>query len=124
MLYIVFERTLKLIKQHGLTIKELQEILGFEKTALYKWNSPKIPQPDKLIKVADYFHVTVDYLVGRTDSPYPDDSAFQDKAEIIEVLETMSLTELDEQAIIDQLKTFYSYVDKKRAKENQISESE
>ena len=33
-----------------------------------KWKSGNVPKEDTLTKLADYFHVSVDYLLGR-DSP-------------------------------------------------------
>lgn len=118
-MYITFQRVQLLAEREGITIKDLQQLLGFGKTALYKWNSPAIPQVDSLIKIADYFHVSVDYLVGRTDNPSFEDITYkQSTLRIIEELEKMELSNLDEQTIVDHLQIFHQYIlDKQSNKE-------
>jgi transcriptional regulator with XRE-family HTH domain len=48
--------------------KQLGSLLGVTQQAVQKWEKG-IAQPDidALIKIADLFDVTVDYLIGRTD---------------------------------------------------------
>ena len=41
--------------------------IGVSATAVYKWKEGTIPNGEILMKIADYFHVSVDYLLGRTD---------------------------------------------------------
>lgn len=118
-MYIVFQRIQDLADRDGISMKQLHENLGFEKTSLYKLNSSAIPQSDKLLKIADYFHVAVDYLVGRTDNPSFEDITYkQSTLRIIEELEKMELSNLDEQTIVDHLKIFHQYIlDKQSNKE-------
>lgn len=68
----VLERVKQLAKKQGISIVELEEKLGFGRNSLYAWKN-KMPSNDKLIKVADYFNVSLDYLVGRTDKKLPFD---------------------------------------------------
>lgn len=65
-----FDRVKLLCKKRGLSIVELEEKLGFSRNSLYSWkiNNPSV---DKLEKVADFFHVTTDFLLGR-ESVEPD----------------------------------------------------
>lgn len=35
------------------------------------WRGGSIPKGDVLTKIADYFHVSIDYLLCRTDDPAP-----------------------------------------------------
>ena len=35
----------------------------------YYERGERVPTSDTLIKLADYFNVSIDYLVGRTDNP-------------------------------------------------------
>ena len=64
----LFERIKKLADERKISITQLQEDLGMSKNYLYKWNvedaNPKI---ELLKKVADYFNVSIDYLIGRTN---------------------------------------------------------
>lgn len=46
------------------TAVELEEKLGFSRNSLYSRKRNK-PSVEKLQKVADYFHVSTDYLLGR-----------------------------------------------------------
>lgn len=63
-----FSKGLKSSVKRGISISELENRIGFGKNSIYKWKtqSPKI---ETLQKVADYFHVSTDYLLGRTDDP-------------------------------------------------------
>lgn len=48
----------------GISIAELERNLGLGNSTIRKWDTNK-PNVEKLQKVADYFHVTTDYLLGR-----------------------------------------------------------
>ena len=65
---MLFERVKELSNKRGLSISELEDRIGFGKNSIYKWKkqSPKI---ETLQKVADYFQVSADFLLGRTDNP-------------------------------------------------------
>ena len=63
-----FERVKKLADSQKISILELESRLGFGKNSLYRWKTSS-PASDKLQKVADYFGVSTDYLLGRTDNP-------------------------------------------------------
>lgn len=62
----VFDRVKLLANKQGISIVELEEKLGFGRNSLYSWKT-KTPNGDRLTKVADYFGVTIDYLLGRPD---------------------------------------------------------
>ncbi|AEY65383.1 helix-turn-helix transcriptional regulator [Clostridium sp. BNL1100] len=49
-----------------ITPTELERILGFGKGVIRNWDKVS-PTSDKLKRVADYFNVTTDYLLGRSD---------------------------------------------------------
>lgn len=60
------ERIKKLCESRGITVPTLEERLAIPNNTIYQWNKRK-PNTDRLEKVADYFNVSVDYLLGRTD---------------------------------------------------------
>ena len=62
-----FERVKLLADKQKISIVELEERLGFSRNSLYAWKRNN-PSSDKLQKVADYFNVSTDYLLGRTDN--------------------------------------------------------
>ncbi|GIP63313.1 transcriptional regulator [Virgibacillus pantothenticus] len=61
-----FDRVKKLCEEQKISVVELEEKLGFGRNSLYSWKR-KIPNGANLKKVADYFDVSTDYLLGRTD---------------------------------------------------------
>lgn len=63
-----FDRLKELCEKNRISINELEEKLGIGRNSLYSWKK-NIPKGTNLIKVADYFGVTTDYLLGRTDTP-------------------------------------------------------
>lgn len=62
-----------LAKQNNLSIPKLEEILGFGGGTISRWDK-SAPTADKLQKVADYFNVSVDYLLGRSECKNPIDA--------------------------------------------------
>ncbi|EUJ25788.1 putative repressor protein [Listeria floridensis FSL S10-1187] len=64
-----FDRVKKLAENQKMSIVELEERLGFGRNSLYSWKK-KTPNGESLRKVADYFNVSTDYLLGRTEDKY------------------------------------------------------
>ncbi|GGK32982.1 transcriptional regulator [Caldalkalibacillus thermarum] len=66
------ERLKKLRKNHDLTQQKLADHLGLKRPTYAKYETGENqPDPDTLKKIADFFNVSVDYLLGRTDDPTP-----------------------------------------------------
>ena len=64
----LFERIQTLAKSRGENMQEAAEKSGLSKNFFYRWKSSE-PKGADLKKVADHFSVSVDYLLGRTDTP-------------------------------------------------------
>ncbi len=63
-----FERLLYLRTEKGLSRKELAEKLGVSVRLISYWeNNQRECDFNMLIKIADYFGVSIDYLLGRED---------------------------------------------------------
>ncbi|MGL5450496.1 MAG: helix-turn-helix domain-containing protein, partial [Lactococcus cremoris] len=60
----LFDRIKGLADKQGKNIKTVALDIGLSENAIYGWKKTK-PKADDLAKVADYFHVTVDFLLGR-----------------------------------------------------------
>ncbi|TFE02856.1 helix-turn-helix domain-containing protein [Jeotgalibacillus salarius] len=73
----VFDRVKKLADEQKISITELEERLGFGKNSLYSWKK-KVPNAAGLQKIADYFNVSTDYLLGRSEVKRFDDVDFDD----------------------------------------------
>jgi transcriptional regulator with XRE-family HTH domain len=56
-------------KKKGLTQKKLSEILGIDQTAISNWERGKgLPDNTNQLKLANFFNVSLDYLLGRDSS--------------------------------------------------------
>lgn len=64
----VFERVKKLCDGRKISINDLEKSLGYSKNTLYRLKTQQ-PGADKIQLIADYFNVSTDYLLGRTDEP-------------------------------------------------------
>lgn len=62
------ERIKKLAKDRDVSIYQLEEEINIGRNTIYQWNK-RTPSSDKLEAVANYFNVSVDYLLGRTENP-------------------------------------------------------
>lgn len=60
----MIEKINKFCKENGISISQLERELGFGKGTISKWKSSS-PSLDKVIAIADYFNVDMDYLIGR-----------------------------------------------------------
>jgi transcriptional regulator with XRE-family HTH domain len=67
---LIGERLLDLRKDAGLTQDELAAILKINKHSISSYEREKSEPPDIIkIEIANYFHVSIDYLLGVTDNP-------------------------------------------------------
>lgn len=64
----VKSRIKDLASTHGISIAELERKLNFANGSITKWDKQS-PSSERLQAVADYFDVSTDYLLGRTDTP-------------------------------------------------------
>lgn len=55
-------------KKKDKNLKEIAVAIGLSENVIYKWTTQS-PNSETLEKVADYFNVSTDYLLGRTDNP-------------------------------------------------------
>ena len=64
------DRLKQLRKARGLTQLAVQMKTGIEQALLSKFeNGERIPPTETLVKLADFYEVSVDYLLCRTDNP-------------------------------------------------------
>ncbi len=65
---IFAERTRELRTEKDITQEELGKAIGKAKSAVSNWEQgTRFPDQETLIALADYFSVTIDYLLGRSD---------------------------------------------------------
>lgn len=89
---VFYERYQKLCEQAGLKPSEDQaaKLFGTTRASISTWKTKDIvPKPQTLVNIANHFHVSVDYLLGRV----PDAVDYVDM----------------EQAVAERVKTEYEY---------------
>lgn len=67
-MFSTLERIKELAQKKGYSLQKVAEDLGFSVNYLYTLKE-KVPKSDRLQQIADYFNVSTDYLLGRTDNP-------------------------------------------------------
>lgn len=96
------ERLIELRKSIKKTQIELADYLGVTQTSYRRYeNGEAEPNIERLIKLADYYHVTLDYLVGRE---FANDAGYltEREKELLKVYR--NLTERNQQTLIDESK--------------------
>ena len=78
----------ELRKSHGLKAEQIADVLGVNRrTFVYYESGEREPTVEQLVLLADYFDVSVDYLVGRT--PVKSGMAEPNKTFVQALLEVM-----------------------------------
>ncbi len=66
-----YERLYNECKISGITVTKLTLELGLSSSNATAWKNGRIPKTEVLQKIADYFDVTVDYLLGTSNQKRP-----------------------------------------------------
>ena len=67
-MFSTLEKIKELALKRGISLQKVAEDLGYSINYLYTLKE-KTPKSDRLQEIADYFNVSTDYLLGRTDTP-------------------------------------------------------
>ena len=67
-MFSTFEIVKDLCEKQGISLNTLEEKLGLGKNSLYGLKRNQ-PSAERLQQIADYFNVSTDYLLGRTENP-------------------------------------------------------
>ena len=62
----IYDKILELCKSKGIDKTTLEKECGFSQNSINKWKN-STPSVDRIIKVANYFNISTDYLLGLTD---------------------------------------------------------
>lgn len=91
------------MNDNNLTATEFALKVGVQKNAVSEWKSKRIsPTAEALAKIADYFNVSVDYLLGRVDMPaalayqIPYEDANPRGVRFVDGLEGLSKSDIDD----------------------------
>lgn len=66
-MFSTLEKIKELAKSRGISLAKLEKSLGYSTNYFYTLKT-KTPSSDRLQEIADYFQVSTDYLLGRTDN--------------------------------------------------------
>lgn len=82
----IVDRVKVLAAEKKITLAELERRLNFANSSIRRWDE-RTPGADKIQKVADYFDVSADYLLGRTEKRRYYDLTEKDERDIQKELE-------------------------------------
>lgn len=68
----ILDVVMKLTKEHNMTLAELERQLGFSRGSIAKMKTSK-PSTDRVQKIADYFNVSLEYLMTGKEITYVED---------------------------------------------------
>lgn len=64
-----WERYSTLCETNNISANAVCAIIGLSSATATHWKNGSVPKGDVLLKIANYFDCSVDYLLGRTDTP-------------------------------------------------------
>lgn len=118
-----FERIKALCDERGIKITNLLSELGMSPGNLTRWKNGTVPDGNTLVKLAQYFNVTTDYLLGIDDL----------KKELLDILDTPDglikrlahyFSECDEDGKLRIIQTAMNEYDRSREERKKITGSE
>lgn len=103
---MIYQRIKELCKQKGISVNTLEKVLGISKGYLSKIDNVK-PSNERLSALADYFGVSIDYLVNgkEADSYYLNEETAEMAQQIFENKELRLLFSAARDASPEDLKT-------------------
>lgn len=114
---LIGEKIKELRKNSKITQEQLGNAIGVSKMAIsYFEKGKKSPGRESLEKIADYFEVTTDYLLGRSEDPElneeEDKAVSEEGKNILAIIE--SLPEDERKKAWEQLEMYVTYMQNKK----------
>ena len=106
---VLYQRIKQLCSHKGITIAKLESDLGFGNSSIKKWEKSSSPSIDKIVKVATYFDVSIDYLMGRTDIESSMSEIIGDEDIISFQRARQKMTPKDREKMMQMLKLGFEY---------------
>lgn len=79
---VFYQRYIHLCEQHGVDpcSRRAAALLGTNRATISHWRTNcSMPKGEMISRIADVFHVSADYLLGRTDDPQDYANVFRDR---------------------------------------------
>lgn len=104
----IYQKIQLLCKRNGISIAKLESDLGFSSSSIKKWCNSS-PTADKIKKVAIYFEVSTDYLLGISEIESPISELFIDEDIISFQRAREKMTPQDRERMMNMLKVGFDY---------------
>ena len=109
-MYEIFEQ---LLKEHGVTAYRVSKETGVTTATLTSWKQGKYtPKPEKLQKIADYFNVSLEYLMTGEEKEgnkyYLNDETAEMAQEIFENKELRALFDVQRGMSVEDLQALHN----------------
>ena len=91
-------RLKELREEYALTQTQLAKELGFTQNIISKWEKGRIePNIQTLVILSNYFHVTIDYLIGKDNSVLTEENSIEiitdEEKELLKEFKDLSQTQ-------------------------------
>lgn len=96
----------KLCKKENITFAELERRIGLTRGSIARFDK-NCPSSEKITKVAQYFNITTDYLLGLSDNPFPQEVKDMDIISLQRARKNM--TTKDKERMMKMLKVAFDY---------------
>ena len=109
------QNVLDLLKEKGISKNKMLMDLGLGKNAFNNWEvRGTVPSGVTLSKIANYFNVTTDYLLGLNDDPNPPELVIPDVLKDVRVAFHRGAFEDLTQDEVDRLAEFATFIKSQR----------
>ena len=118
----MYERIENLRKSVGISQGKLEKELGFSNGSISKWKN-SVPTHERLLKIASYFGVTVEYLIngeGAEEKYYINDETAKLAQQLFENRDLRVLFDAAKDATPEDLQTTYNMLMALKKKERGI----
>ena len=102
----IVSRIEKLCKKENITFAELERRIGLTRGSIARFDK-NCPSSEKITKVAQYFGITTDYLLGLSDNPFPQEVKDMDIISLQRARKNM--TQKDKERMMNMLKAAFDY---------------
>lgn len=106
---ILYSRIEELCDSNEITITRLEKECGFSNATIKKWKDTSTPGIDKVQRIARYFGVSTDYLLGITDIPTPVEEILGDNDIVTLQRAKSKMSPVDRERMMQMLKIAFDY---------------
>lgn len=99
---------IELCNKKGILPTNAVKEIGIAAGSITQWKNGRIPRDSTLIKIAEYFGVSVDYLLGKEKSPTEEDELMSEFAKMF-----LQFSEEEQRFVIAQMKGIMDMKEKK-----------